>query len=74
MANTKPTEVQEVNVRILKDEAKRLATIWLTTDEADVALDGVIAAMKGDNYRVAIVRSGRSNVADGMLPLLKHNR
>ena len=55
-------------------ETERLLLTPWTTDEADVALDGVIAAMKGDNYRVAIVRSGRSNVADGMLPLLKHNR
>lgn len=69
-----PTNLQEVYMRILKDEVKHLATIWLTTDEVDAPVDGVIASMREEKYRVAVVRSGKKSPTDVLLPLLLHNK
>lgn len=56
------------------DHQRRFVTVWLPGDEQSAMLEGLYQRCRSANYRVAVFRSGKHELADCTAGLLRHNR
>lgn len=57
------------------DNEKRLVTVWLASDE-DYAANAqpVIDQYRGTKYKVVVIRSGKGDLKESLIWLLRSNR
>lgn len=61
-------------MRMEFDHQHKLVSIWLAGDESSAVLDPVYRHYKNSKYKVAVFHSGKQNLEECTVELLRHNR